>query len=183
MKTILSKKDIQFFDTYSFMTHELFTTFVTKIELKTFKKICYHSSFIFILFSTLSENWVVNNLKSNLNSTHHCDRLLQHMWREAPKNMTYFIFLSRSLTHSWDLFSNSFSPNVVYRISSYSFRGNYSFLDSDLEIQRSQYIRPKVTVHICAETIQGRKLFKGGNYMRKYGTSLCPLNSALSCHT
>mgnify|MGYP006975835862 CR=1 FL=1 len=55
----------------------------------------------------------------------------------------------------------------TYRISSYSFRGNYSFLD--LEIQRSQYIRPKVTVHKGAETIQGRKLFKGGNYMRKYG--------------
>ena len=32
-----------------------------------------------------------------------------------------------------------------YRISSYSFRRNYSFLD--FEIQRSQYIRPKVTVH------------------------------------
>ena len=32
----------------------------------------------------------------------------------------------------------------IYRISSYSFRGNYSFLN--LEIQRSQYIRPKVTV-------------------------------------
>ena len=55
----------------------------------------------------------------------------------------------------------------AYRISSYSFRGNYSFLN--LEIQRSQYIRPKVTVHKGAETIQGRKLFKGGNYMRKYG--------------
>ena len=54
-----------------------------------------------------------------------------------------------------------------YCISSYSFRGNYSFLN--LEIQKSQYIRPKVTVHKCAETIQGRKLFKGGNYMRKYG--------------
>jgi hypothetical protein len=54
-----------------------------------------------------------------------------------------------------------------YRISSYSFHGNYSFLN--LEIQRSQYIRPKVTVHKCAETIQRRKLFKGGNYMRKYG--------------
>ena len=48
-----------------------------------------------------------------------------------------------------------------YRVSSYSFRGNYSFLD--LEIQRSQYIRSKVTVHKGAETIQGRKLFKGGN--------------------
>ena len=41
----------------------------------------------------------------------------------------------------------------IYRISSYSFRGNYSFLN--LEIQRSQYLRPKVTVHKCAETIQG----------------------------
>ena len=55
----------------------------------------------------------------------------------------------------------------VYRISSYTFRGNYWFLN--LEIQRSQYVRPKVTVHKGAETIQGRKLFKGGNYMRKYG--------------
>ena len=41
----------------------------------------------------------------------------------------------------------------AYRISSYSFRGNYSFLD--LEIQRSQCINV-------------RKLFKGRNYMRKY---------------
>ena len=55
-----------------------------------------------------------------------------------------------------------------YHISSYSFRENYSFLN--FEIQRSQYIRPKVTVHKGAETIQGRKLFKGGNYMRKYGS-------------
>ena len=47
---------------------------------------------------------------------------------------------------------------IEYRISSYSFRGNYSFLD--LEIQRSQYIRPKVTVHKRAETIQGRKLYE-----------------------
>ena len=39
----------------------------------------------------------------------------------------------------------------------------------NLEIQRSQYIRLKVTVHKGAETINGRKLFKGGNYMRKYG--------------
>ena len=50
-----------------------------------------------------------------------------------------------------------------YRVSSYSFRGNYSFLD--LEIQRSQYIRLKVTVYINVG-----KLFKCGNYMRKYGT-------------
>ena len=65
----------------------------------------------------------------------------------------------------------SAKPIFNYRISSYSFRGNYSFLN--MEIQRSQYKRPKVTVHKGAETIQGRKLFKGGNYMRKYGIQKC----------
>ena len=30
------------------------------------------------------------------------------------------------------------------------------------------FVNPKVTVHKCAETIQGRKLSKGENYMRKY---------------
>ena len=59
------------------------------------------------------------------------------------------------------------SEQKKYRISSCSVRGNYFF--SNLEIKRSQYIRPKVAVHKCMETIQGRKLFKGGNYMRKYG--------------
>ena len=54
-----------------------------------------------------------------------------------------------------------------YHITSYKFCGNYFFLH--LEIQRSQFISPKVTVHKGAETIQGRKLFKGGNQMRKYG--------------
>ena len=54
-----------------------------------------------------------------------------------------------------------------YCISSYSFHGNYSFLN--WKSKDSHYIRPKVTVHKGAETIQGRKLFKGGNYMRKYG--------------
>ena len=50
----------------------------------------------------------------------------------------------------------------TYRISSYSFCGNHSFLN--LEIQRSQYIRPKVTVYRCAETIQGRKLYEEIRY-------------------
>ena len=44
-----------------------------------------------------------------------------------------------------------------------------------LEIKRSQYISPKVTVHKGAETIQGRKLFKGVNYMRKYGSYITEL--------
>ena len=38
-----------------------------------------------------------------------------------------------------------------------------------MEIQRSQYIRLKFTVYKGKETIQGRNVFKGGNYMRKYG--------------
>ena len=49
----------------------------------------------------------------------------------------------------------------MYSISLHSFRGNYSFLN--FEIQRSQYIRPKVTVHKGAETIQGRKLYDSHN--------------------
>ena len=54
-----------------------------------------------------------------------------------------------------------------------SFRGNYSFLD--LEIQRSQYIRPKVTVNKCAETIQGRKVYEEIRYpLRvKLGFNFC----------
>ena len=36
-------------------------------------------------------------------------------------------------------------------------------------IQRSQYIKPKVTVHKCAGVIRTRVLFEGGPYMRKYG--------------
>ena len=31
------------------------------------------------------------------------------------------------------------------------------------------YCDQRVTVHKSADTIQGRKLFKGGNYSRKYG--------------
>ena len=72
----------------------------------------------------------------------------------------------RALNTRWIILLLSLTI-CIYRISSYSFRGNYSFLT--LEIQRSQYIRPKVTVHKGAETVQGRELFKGGNYMRKYG--------------
>ena len=91
------------------------------------------------------------------------------------KNSRYANFSDLS-TPSYANFSAVFTPNYAivscvkkfrYHISSYSFRGKYFFLH--LEIQRSQYISPKVTVHKGAETIQGRKLFKGGNYMRKYG--------------
>jgi hypothetical protein len=46
------------------------------------------------------------------------------------------------------------AKELKYHISSYSFRGIYSFLN--FEIHRSQYINVQ-------------KLFKGGNYMRIYG--------------
>ena len=51
---------------------------------------------------------------------------------------------------------------LTYPISIYSFHKNYSFLT--LEIQRSQNIRPKVTVNECEETIQGRKLYEEIRY-------------------
>ena len=49
-----------------------------------------------------------------------------------------------------------------------------------LEIQRSQYIRPKVTVYKCAETIQGRKLYEEIRYMyfkQNIGGGSLPLQS------
>ena len=42
----------------------------------------------------------------------------------------------------------------------------------NLEIQRSQYIRPKVTVHKGAETIQGRKLYEEIRYYIHYNLDL-----------
>ena len=53
----------------------------------------------------------------------------------------------------------TFSPLKYFILLKYEIRtvfphiGNYSFLN--LEFQRSLYIRPKVTVHKCAETIWG----------------------------
>ena len=55
---------------------------------------------------------------------------------------------------------------ITYHISSYSFHRNYSFWN--LEIQRSQYLRPKVTVHKCVETIQGQKLYEEVQYVELF---------------
>ena len=50
-----------------------------------------------------------------------------------------------------------------YRISANSFRGNYSFLKLSLfTVTFDLYF---INLNSC----QGRKLFKGGNYSRKYG--------------
>ena len=61
---------------------------------------------------------------------------IHHILMESPSPLSLWIFFCNIV-------------KFIYRISSYSFRGNYSFLN--LEIQRSQYIKV-------------RKLFKGGNY-------------------
>ena len=61
-------------------------------------------------------------------------------------------------------------PFSKYRISSYSFRGSYSFLN--LEIQRSQYIKSKVTLHKGVETIQGRKLYEEIRYVGNLITTI-----------
>ena len=58
----------------------------------------------------------------------------------------------------------------AYRIFSYRFRGNYSFLNfvivGNSNSCHNIYFINRI---FAAETIQGRKLFKGGNYMSKYG--------------
>ena len=69
------------------------------------------------------------------------------------------LILPKLCTDSWLILALKEAYfKTLYRISSYSFRGNYTFLN--LEIQRSQKIRPKVTVQKGAETIQGRKLYE-----------------------
>ena len=62
------------------------------------------------------------------------DIFLFHQAVSSLISLTYFV-----------LFCLVSHQVIKYRISSYNFRGNYSFLN--LEIQRSQYIRPKITVH------------------------------------
>ena len=57
--------------------------------------------------------------------------------------------------------------NLIYFLHTVFPHIVYSFLN--LEIQRSQYIRPKVTIHKGAETIQGRKLFKGWIHLYQIG--------------
>ena len=64
---------------------------------------------------------------------------------EHNLNVNENLFSDKQLLHSL---------NYNYRISSYSFHGN-----------RSQYIRPKVTLHKYAETIQRRKLYEEVQYI------------------
>ena len=57
-------------------------------------------------------------------------------------------------------------------ISSYSFRENYSFLNLEIVANSNSFRDISIFYFVnwifAVETIQGRKLFKGGSYMRKY---------------
>ena len=63
---------------------------------------------------------------------------------------------------------------LPHRISSYSFRGNYSVLNLEI-VAIFQFLKKEIEFW-AAETIQGRKLFKGRNYMKKYGMFVCEPN-------
>ena len=67
-----------------------------------------------------------------------------------------------------------FEEKEICRISSYSFRKNYSFLNLEIVANsnscRNIVIFYLINVIFAAEIIQGRKIFKSGNHMRKYST-------------
>ena len=81
-----------------------------------------------------------------------------------PENASYQRYFTEVSFDTSEGNQLSFFQND-YRIYSYSFRRNYSFFN--LKIQRSQYIRPKVTVHKCGEAIQGRKQHEEIQYFSK----------------
>ena len=67
-----------------------------------------------------------------------------------------------------------FEEKEICRISSYRFRKNYSFLNLEIVANsnscRNIVIFYLINVIFAAEIIQGRKIFKSGNHMRKYST-------------
>ena len=67
---------------------------------------------------------------------------------------------ANSRTPLWNICLYSYLPTVFPRIVS---------AETILFWIWPYVLWPLITVHKSAETIQGRKLFKGGNYMRKYG--------------
>ena len=84
--------------------------------------------------------------------------------KNEQKNLKSWGTVILHIFRGWDSIENTLRNLFIYRISSYSFRKNYSFFN--LEIYRSQYISPKVTVHRGAETIQGRKQYEEIRYAK-----------------
>ena len=102
-----------------------------------------------------------------------------------------FSFLSSSISFSCTFFSSTspdssvFNSSSTFSISPSTFSAHFcwmrrAFITVFPRIVSAETILfwiwpyvlwPLVTVHKSGETIQGRKLFKGGNYSRKYGIS------------
>ena len=100
-------------------------------------------------------------------------------WKLTPNDMNE-LGLIRFLSHSSLV---AYLAKGIYPISSFSFRGNYSFLNFKiLKISYTVFPRivsaetilfwiypyvlwPLITVHKCAETIQGRKLYEEIRYV------------------
>ena len=66
-------------------------------------------------------------------------------------------------------FENQYWPAHMYRISSYSFHGNFSFFN--LEIVAYSNSCRNISIFYLINWIFVWKLFKGGTYMRKYSNS------------
>jgi hypothetical protein len=132
--------------------------------------------------------YLVTILKTLLTQFCHCFLTTIHNYLQFLCSAKYYSFCFPSLKSLWQYRSWSFNLGIsttryttlggfskklreknIYRISSYSFRGNYSFLNLEIVANSNISIFYLINWIFAAETIQERKLFKDGNYMRKCG--------------
>ena len=92
---------------------------------------------------------------------------MANIWEKAISILTWNLNSGRSYLITTVLHCFHLSYANMYHISSYKICGHFL---KKYFIQRSQYIRPKVTVHKCAGIIRMWVLFEGRPYMRKYGS-------------
>ena len=140
--------------------------------MNLFLLLCELFSFVFWRKSTTSKNhfeinWplaVKNNKRYSKKFDTSKSMCYQGHWYWRLK-LAKILSLKSSFTAIW--YFNQLKPQIysTYRIAANSFRGNYSFLNLTLCTVTFAH-----STYRDAETIQGRKLFKGGNYSRKYGT-------------
>ena len=118
------------------------------------------------------------------NYSYRCQRQTLHrLWSQNEdkfasfqvKYILYYII-------SWKLFF----INSRYRISSYSFCGNYFFWSRKCGNFSNSFRNMAIFYFInwidATETIEGGKVFKGGNYLREEAFSGNTVNECFSCH-
>ena len=90
--------------------------------------------------------------------------------------MTWMFIISTTIwVNGWDTSSVASRARSELTSSQCNWKGNRKGKGTD---ETPPYVLwPLVTVHTGAATIQVRKLFKGGNYMRKYGKCILPSKS------